>query len=128
MEKGHLLMSAKERARKGVLDEVVLGRTRLTEASVRLGVSYRQAKRLFARYRTEGDAGLVHRGRGRPSARAKPTAMREAGLAHCRGDLQGPGPPLGAGEPEKRVGLVRVGRARPVSQRSNSARLAAVSE
>ena len=96
MEKGHLLMSAKERARKGVLDEVVLGRTRLTEASVRLGVSYRQAKRLLARYRTEGDAGLVHRGRGRPSARAKPTVMREAVLAHCRGDLKGLGPTFAA--------------------------------
>jgi len=33
-------------------------------------VSYRQAKRIWRRYRQEGDAGLVHRGRGREANRA----------------------------------------------------------
>jgi hypothetical protein len=34
-----------------------------------VGLSYRQTKRCFGRYRKEGDKGLVHRLRGQPSNR-----------------------------------------------------------
>lgn len=96
MGRGHLLMSGKERARKGVLDGVVRGDRSLADAADALGVSYRQAKRLLARYRSEGDFGLVHRGRGRASSRAKPEDLREAVLERCRGDFAGLGPTLAA--------------------------------
>lgn len=96
MERGHLTMSAKERARKGVLDEVVRAVRTLSDAATELGVSYRQAKRLLARYRVEGDEGLVHRSRSRPSSRAKPAKVREAVLARCRTDFEGLGPTLAA--------------------------------
>jgi transposase len=33
-------------------------------ASEKLGISYRQAKRLWKRYREGGDSALTHRGRG----------------------------------------------------------------
>lgn len=89
-------MNAKERARKGVLDEVVAKRTSVSEAADRMGVSYRQAKRLLARFRLEGDAGLVHRGRGRPSTRAKAPEVREAVLERCRDRLSGLGVTLAA--------------------------------
>ncbi len=71
---GHLLMSAKERRRKSVFDEVAAGRRTLKAASTLVGLSYRQTRRAYARFRQEGDAGLVHRSRGRPSNRGYPEA------------------------------------------------------
>jgi len=61
-----------------------------------LGLSYRQVKRVWARFRAEGAEGLVHRGRGRVSNRAKPEAEREACLAAYREELGGLGPTLAA--------------------------------
>jgi len=55
----------------------------LVAASELMGVSYRQGKRIWRRYQDEGDGGLVHRLRGKPSARRKPPALREQVLALC---------------------------------------------
>jgi hypothetical protein len=44
-------------------------------------VCYRQSKRIWKRYRADGDAGLVHRLRGQPGARRKPPELREQALA-----------------------------------------------
>ena len=46
-----------------------------------MGVGYRQSKRIWRRYQAEGDAGLVHRLRGQPSARRKPPELRAQVLA-----------------------------------------------
>ena len=46
------------------------------DAAERMELSYRQAKRLWRRYRKEGAAGLVHRSAGRISNRAKPKKLR----------------------------------------------------
>lgn len=62
-------MSVRERRRLEVLSRVRGGDVTLVKAAELLGLSYRQVKRVYARYRTEGDAGLVHRLRGRPSNR-----------------------------------------------------------
>jgi transposase len=62
-------MSQRERHRLEVFARVGRGEITLTKASELLGLSYRQAKRCFGRYREEGDKGLVHRLRGRPSNR-----------------------------------------------------------
>jgi hypothetical protein len=40
-----------------------------------LKVSYRQTRRIWRRYLAEGDAGLVHRTRGRPGPRRKAKAL-----------------------------------------------------
>ena len=62
-------MSIKERQRLVVLNRVKRKEEGLTlvEAAELMRVSYRQAKRLWRRYRLRGDAGLVHGLRGRPS-------------------------------------------------------------
>jgi hypothetical protein len=73
---GHLLMSRKELQRKPVLELLEMERITLLEASVRMNLSYRQTLRVFARYVAEGDDGLVHRRRGKPSNRARPSAFR----------------------------------------------------
>src|ERR1019366_2930431 len=66
MLEGNILMSRRERKRLVVLAQVKRGELKLVTAGEVMGVTYRQAKRVWRRYRIEGDAGLVHRSRGRP--------------------------------------------------------------
>ncbi len=64
-----LAMSKTERRRLELFSRVREGEVTLVKASELLGLSYRQAKRSYARYRCEGDAGVVHGLRGRVSNR-----------------------------------------------------------
>ncbi len=73
-------MSRKERTRLVKLRQVLEGKERLKDARAKPGGSRRNARRKLKRFRKEGDAGLVHRSRGRPSNRAKPPEMKEAVL------------------------------------------------
>ena len=82
--KGHLLMSRKELDRKSVLELVLAKHLTLVEASKRMHLSYRQTLRVFTRFSTEGDAGLVHRRRGQRSNRAYAAAYREKVLRRYR--------------------------------------------
>jgi hypothetical protein len=63
-------MSRKEFERAAVLARVAAGELRLGDGARLLGLSYRQAKRLYRRYKAEGRAGLVHGSVGRRSNRA----------------------------------------------------------
>jgi len=96
MDRGHLVMSAKERLRKTVLERVVAGQWSLREAAQQLGLSYRQCKRVYSRFRALGDSGLVHLSRGLPSTRRRPQGFREAVLKLCRGEFSLLGPTLAA--------------------------------
>ena len=49
-----------------------------------MDVSYRQAKRLYQRYRRAGAKGLTHRGAGRASNRATAPRLRARVLALIR--------------------------------------------
>jgi transposase len=77
-------MSRKERKRLEAFSRVRLGGVTLVEASELLGLSYRQTKRAWARYQSEGDAGLVHRLRGRAPNRHSPDATKQQSLALYR--------------------------------------------
>jgi transposase len=72
-----LRMSATERDRFAVLGRVERRELTLGEAAVELGVCYRQAKRIWKRFRAGGAAGLVHAARGRPSNNRTPDEARE---------------------------------------------------
>ena len=61
-----------------------------------LGLCYRQAKRANARYRDQGDAGLVHRLRGRASNRHVQPHRKEQALELYREKYAGYGPTLAA--------------------------------
>jgi len=74
-------MSRKERNRLRMMSGIKGQELTLGQAADVLGLSYRQTKRVWRRYQAEGDAGLVHRLRGRPSARRKPSALRARVLA-----------------------------------------------
>ena len=89
-------MSAKERRRKSVLEEVGRNRMTIVEAAERLDLSYRQCRRVCKRFREQGDAGLVHRNRGKPSSRAKNAKMKETVLERYKRRYEGFGPTLAA--------------------------------
>jgi transposase len=69
-------MNEEEIRRAGVLKRVKAGELTQVEAAEVLGLSYRQAKRLYRRYGIEGSEGLVHRSAGKPSNRARPAKER----------------------------------------------------
>src|ERR1039458_7257489 len=76
-----LTMSRKERERLTVMMGVTNQKLTLVQASELMRVCYRQSKRIWKRYQADGDAGLVHRLRGKPSARRKPPELRAQALA-----------------------------------------------
>lgn len=82
-------MSTRELKRAGILARVAAGTLRVRSAAVLMDVSERQAKRLYARYRTEGALGLKHRSAGRASNAARPVAEREQVLALIREKYSG---------------------------------------
>jgi transposase len=69
-------MSERELRRAAVLAQVKSGTWTLVEAAERMDLSYRQAKRLWKRYRSQGATGLVHGSTGRTSNRAMPKKVR----------------------------------------------------
>jgi transposase len=82
-------MSARELRRAEVLGRVKGQTLRLVDAAKMLEVSYRQAKRLWQRYREEGAKGLQHRSAGRSSNRAKPEKFRRKVLQLVREKYSG---------------------------------------
>lgn len=77
-------MSRKEFERGAILSRVERGELSLKEAAPLLRISYRQARRLYQRFRSEGPAGLVHGNVGRVSNHAWPMAERERVLEIIR--------------------------------------------
>lgn len=95
-------MNRKERERLVVFARVKDGELSRRDAAGTLGLSLRQVHRSYRRYLDEGDAGLVHRSRGRPGLRAVAAAERERAIALYRSTYRGFGPThfaekLGAG-------------------------------
>ena len=89
-------MSQKERTRLTVMKQVQERRLSVMEASQVLGLSYRQAKRIWRRYHLEGDSGLVHVARGKPGTRAKPAELKARILARYEERYPDFGPTLAA--------------------------------
>jgi len=94
-------MSKKELGRVGVLARVKSEELGVVDAAQLLRVSYRQAKRLWKRFREEGAAGLQHGSAGRPSNRAHDKKFRKKVLRLVRAKYGGAvgerfGPPRAA--------------------------------
>ena len=73
-------MSQQERQRLGILVGVKAGEWGLVAAAAVLGLSCRPPKRVWQRYRTEGDPGRVPRRRGQPGLRRKSAGATGAQL------------------------------------------------
>jgi len=82
-------MSTRELRRAGVLARVAAGTLKLGSAAALMEVSYRQAKRLYRRYRADGTKGLKHGNAGRRSNRATDEPQRERALALIREKYSG---------------------------------------
>lgn len=82
-------MSKRELARVEVLARVRSKQLRVVDAGRLMRVSYRQAKRLWKRYREEGAAGLQHRSAGRPSNHGHEKKFRQKVLGLVREKYEG---------------------------------------
>ena len=93
---GLLVMSAKERERLKIFLRVKRGELQQKEAAALCRLDYRYLRRLYQRYCKQGDRGLVHQGRGRPSNRARSTEFKAAVLARYQERYPDFGPTLAA--------------------------------
>ncbi len=104
-------MSVRELKRAEVLGRVKAGDLTLRAAGAVMGLSDRQAKRLWKRFRRKGAVGLRHRSVGRRSSRRKPAAFRRKVLALVRREFGGDatherfGPTLAAEHLHEEYGL-----------------------
>lgn len=104
-------MSARELGRAGVLARVAAATLSLGSAATLMEVSYRQAKRLYRRYRAAGAQGLTHRSAGRASNRVADPEQRARALALVREKYSGDvaarfGPTLAAEHLASEDGLI----------------------
>ena len=93
---GRTALSKRELQRGGVLARVKAGELRVKDAAELLRVSYRQAKRLWKRYRAGGTASLKHGNAGRISNRRRPEKERKKILRKVQEKYNGFGPTLSA--------------------------------
>lgn len=77
MEDGTLRMSLREHLRYAVCQRMLRGEVSEKEAAGRLELSVRQVRRLKKRVGREGPGGVIHRLRGRPSARRASQELQE---------------------------------------------------
>jgi hypothetical protein len=77
-------MDVRERHRLETFSQVKSGQITIGQAGVICGLSHRQARRVWKRYKDHGDAGLVHQGRGRLGNHRTRAALREQALAAYR--------------------------------------------
>jgi transposase len=89
-------LSRKELSRVEVMGRVKARSLRLREAAELLELSYRQAKRIWARYRVGGAKALQHGNCGRVSNRAYPAKFRAAVLKQVQARYEDFGPTLAA--------------------------------
>ena len=74
------LHKGNERLRGKIMEMVKQGQKTLQAASLELGISYRQAKRVYHRYLTGGDEALAHGNKGKPSNHRIDTSLVEYAL------------------------------------------------
>lgn len=104
-----LALSQRDRDRLRELHGVIRGRQKLCEAARHLGLSRRQTRRLVRRVEREGDKGVLHRLRGRPSNRAIPERLRERAVGFLSQERYRDFAPTLAAEHLERIGI-RVSR------------------
>ena len=101
-----LQMSIKDIRKAKILEMVKEKKLTLVRGAELLGVSYRHGKRLYARYRSEGDAGLLHKSLGVQSNRRIDPELRSRVVELYREQYSGFGPTLAAEKLHERDGMV----------------------
>ena len=97
-------MSRRERDVLKVMASLLQGERKQREAARLLGRSVRHIRRLQRRLEVEGDAGVIHRARGKHSNRRIDAAFRQRVLAAYRQEYSDFGPTLAAEKlPERKL-------------------------
>ena len=91
-----IVMGDRDRLRLRLVSAVATGRMLQREAAAALDLTVRQVRRLVRRYREEGDRGLIHRLRGRRSARKVPDGTKQRAVTLIRRKYRDFGPTLAA--------------------------------
>ena len=94
-----------ELKRLHVIQKVLEKVTKQVEASEILSLSTRQIRRIVKRIRIEGDRGIIHRSRGKPSNRRIPRKMRDKVIKLYRRDYEDFGPTLASEKLLERDGI-----------------------
>jgi hypothetical protein len=90
-----LQLNARDRDRLVVLRQIHGGQLSVSEGSRRLKLSLRQVRRMLRRFEKEGDASVIHRGRGKRSNRRRPESVRARVLERAQEEVyRGFGPTL----------------------------------
>lgn len=90
------MLSQEELRRLHVIQRVNEKRIKQREAARILGLSTRQVRRVIKRVRKEGDRGIVHKSRGKPSNRRMPAEIRNRVIELYRSEYADFGPTLAA--------------------------------
>lgn len=75
-----LKMSIKEADRYAVMKQIEMGKTPIVKASLQLGLTYRQTRRLWKNYQREGPQGLVSKRIGKLSNHQLPKGVKEKAM------------------------------------------------
>lgn len=89
-----IMASQRELKRLHVVQKVIEGRLKRTEAADMLSLSIRQVGRIIIRVKEEGARGVVHRSRGQESNRKLPQEVKDQVLTLYRKSYEGFGPTL----------------------------------
>src|SRR4030067_3733818 len=89
-----IMVSQRELKRLHIIQKVLDKRLREVEAGEILLLSDRQIRRIVSKIRQEGDKGIRHGLRGKPSSRMLPKKVKEKAIKFYREKYKGFGPPL----------------------------------
>jgi hypothetical protein len=93
-EKDIVIMSQEELKRISVIHKAIDKQFTQAEAAGVLGLTDRQIRRIIERVSREGDKGIIHRSRGRPSHNATPDSIKRKVINLCKEKYSGFGPTL----------------------------------
>jgi hypothetical protein len=106
--KDTITMSQEELKRLHVIRKILDKKLKQTEAVDVIGLCDRQIRRIAARVRREGDSGIIHKSRGRPSNRALPEKLKKRVIRLYRQKYPDFGPKL-ANEKLFEINRIRIG-------------------
>jgi hypothetical protein len=101
-----IMANQRELKRLHVVQKVIEGTLKQTEAAAILSLSSRQTGRVVGRVRGEGPQGVVHRSRGRESNRKYPEGFKDRVIELYRQNYEGFGPTLAQEKLLERDGIL----------------------
>jgi len=105
-EKDMVMLRQKDLRRLHVVHKVLEGTMTQAEAAELVSLSERQIRRIVQRLRQEGDKGICHRARGKPSNRKLPKKLKDRIVRLYRTTYADFGPTLFTEKLEERQGIV----------------------